>query len=70
MSDGPVLPGLDPEVRKRVVTVEIDTEHVHKMRHRAVIDGRFEFFSDEPPPMDGDDDEPYPLHYFAAGIGL
>jgi uncharacterized OsmC-like protein len=64
-----VPPGLDPSIRHRVVTIEAQTENVHKMHHRATV-GRFEFHSDEPPVMDGDDEYPTPLDYLAAAIGF
>jgi hypothetical protein len=68
--DAPKLPaGLDPDVLERVVTIEATTEHVEKMLHKAKV-REFEFFSDEPPHMDGDDEYPYPLHYLTAAIGL
>ncbi len=64
-----ILPGLDPAVLKRVVTVEARTENVGKMQHSARVHG-FEFHSDEPPEMWGDDEHPYPLDYLTAAIGL
>jgi hypothetical protein len=70
MSDGSeVLPGLDPEVRRRVVSVEVDTRNLSGMTHEAKVHG-FTFYSDEPPEMAGNDEHPYPLDYFAAAIGL
>ncbi len=48
--EGSVLPGLDPEVRKRVITVEAVTTNIGKMTHSAQVHG-FEFHSDEPPEM-------------------
>lgn len=64
-----ILPGLDPEVRKRVVTVEAMTTNLGKMQHSAQVHG-FEFHSDEPPEMWGEDDHPYPLDYLTAAVGL
>jgi hypothetical protein len=64
-----VLPGLDPDVLKRVVTVEVDTHNVRNMTHEASVHG-FTFRSDEPPEMAGDDEHPYPLDYFTAAVGL
>lgn len=60
--------GLDlPE--RGVLTIDVGTEHVDAMLHRASVDG-FEFTSDEPEWMRGTDEHPYPLHYFVAGIGM
>lgn len=64
-----ILPGLDPDVRERVVTVEAETVNLRKMQHSARVHG-FEFTSDEPPEMWGDDEHPYPLDYLTAAIGL
>lgn len=64
-----ILPGLDPAVLRRVVTVEARTENLGKMKHSARVHG-FEFHSDEPPEMWGDDEHPYPLDYLTAAIGL
>lgn len=70
--------GLDPDVLERVVTVEVDTENLEKMLHRATVHGQrdgvsrrsFTFYSDEPAELEGDDQHPYPLDYLAAAIGL
>jgi len=64
-----ILPGLDPDVRKRVVTVQATTTNLGKMQHGAQVHG-FEFRSDEPPEMWGEDEHPYPLDYFTAAVGL
>lgn len=69
MAESQVAPGLDPDVLKRVVTVEVDTTHIEKMKHRADMHG-FTFYSDEPARMNGDDNHPYPLDYFTAAIGM
>lgn len=63
------LSGLDPDVLKRVVTIEADAVHLEKMKHEAHSHG-FTFFSDEPARMGGDEEFPYPLHYFTAGVAL
>jgi hypothetical protein len=67
--DAGVVPGLDPEVRRRVVSVEVDTRNIAGMTHEAQVHG-FTFHSDEPPEMAGNDEHPYPLDYFTAAIGL
>ncbi len=67
--DSSILPGLDPDVRKRVVTVEAVTTNLGRMQHSARVHG-FEFRSDEPPEMMGEDEHPYPLDYLTAAIGL
>lgn len=64
-----ILPGLDPDVLKRVVTIEAETDHLHGMTHEARVHG-FTFHSDEPPELAGDDLHPYPLDYLTAAIGL
>lgn len=70
MDDGSrILPGLDPDVLERVVTVEAETTHIEKMKHEARVHG-FTFFSDEPPHLAGEDNHPYPLDYLTAAIGL
>lgn len=62
-------PGLDPDILHRVVTVEVETEHMRNMQHEAAVHG-FTFRSDEPDTLGGGDDHPYPLDYFTAAIGL
>lgn len=69
MDDAPILSGLDPDVRRRVVTVEASTEHIERMKHRANV-REFTFYSDEPPSLGGDEEHPFPLDYFTAAIGL
>ena len=69
MPESQLPPGLDPEVLKRVVTVEVDTVHLEKMKHQATVHG-FTFYSDEPARMAGENAHPYPLDYFTAAIGL
>ena len=69
MEESSILPGLDPDVLRRVVTVEADTEHIERMTHRAQV-RQFTFFSDEPPPLGGDEQHPFPLDYLTAAIGL
>lgn len=64
-----ILPGLDPDLLRRVVTVEAETTHLEKMRHEARV-RTFTFSSDEPPDMAGDDDYPAPLDYLTAAVGL
>ena len=70
-----VPPGVDPDILKRLVTVEAVTVHLDGIQHEATVHshdkGRtFTFRSDEPPQMIGEDEHPYPLHYFTAAIGL
>jgi hypothetical protein len=67
--DSRMLPGLDPDVLERVVSVEVETENVKGMEHRARVHG-FTFHSDEPPEMAGENKHPYPLDYLTAAIGL
>lgn len=69
MAEDQLPPGLDPDILERVVTVEAETEHIGKMKHKATAHG-FTFYSDEPDALGGDDEHPYPLHYLAAAIGL
>ena len=64
-----VLPGLDPDVLRRVLTVEVETDNIGRMHHSARVHG-FEFHSDEPPELAGDDAHPYPLDYLTAAVGL
>lgn len=64
-----ILPGLDPKILKRVVTVEAETTHIQGMTHEARSHG-FMFRSDEPPELAGDDEHPAPLDYLTAAIGL
>ena len=72
---GSIPPGVDPDILERLVTVEAATVHLDAMQHEASIhsDDRtvsYTFRSDEPPQLTGHDEHPYPLHYFAASIGL
>lgn len=69
MSESHILPGLDPDVLRRVVTVEADTEHIEKMKHRADV-RQFTFYSDEPPSLGGDEQHAFPLDYLTAAVGL
>lgn len=68
-SEGPLPPGVDPDVLHRVVTVEATTENLGGMRHEASI-RQFNFVSDEPEHMSGTDQDPAPLDYFTGAIGL
>ena len=61
--------GLDPDILERVVTISVDLANEDKMRHRADVNG-FTFHSDEGAFLGGDDEHPYPLDYFTAGVGL
>ncbi|HEX6302356.1 MAG TPA: hypothetical protein VF148_18040 [Acidimicrobiia bacterium] len=69
MADERLPPGLDPGILHRVVTIEVETEHLSDMRHEARV-RHFAFVSDEPPQMAGSDEDPAPLDYFAGAIGL
>lgn len=69
MTDDSLPPGLDPDILHRVVTIEVETEHLSGMRHEARV-RQFEFVSDEPAEMAGTDEDPAPLDYFAGAIGL
>lgn len=69
MDEEQLPPGLDPDILERVVTVEAETEHIRRMRHRATVHG-FTFYSDEPDTLGGEDQHPYPLDYLAAAVGL
>jgi len=75
-TDGPgIPPGLDPDVHERLVSIEAVTVHVDGFTHQATTlskDGSkaFTFYSDEPEDLTGNDEHPYPLHYFTAAIGL
>lgn len=53
--DQEVLPGLDPRVRRRVVSQEAPTVNVRKMLHRRTVRG-FVFYCDEPPDLWGEDE--------------
>lgn len=64
-----IPPGVDPEILHRVVTVEATTEHLEGMRHQAAV-RQFTFISDEPEQMAGTDEDPAPLDYFTAAVGL
>lgn len=67
MSDTTVPEGLDPQVRHRDVFVEADAVHLDRMRHRVRIRD-FTIESDEPESLGGDNRDPYPLDYLAAGV--
>jgi uncharacterized OsmC-like protein len=67
--DQEVLPGLDPRVRKRVVSQEAQTVNVRKMLHRGTV-REFVFYSDEPPDLWGEDEHPRPLDYLLASVGF
>jgi uncharacterized OsmC-like protein len=66
----PAIPeGLSPDVRKRVIRIEAETENVDNMVHEAHV-GKFTFRSDEPPELSGYDSQPYPLDYMTASLGM
>ena len=70
-----VPPGVDPDILERVVSVEAVTVNLGGMLHEAATESAdgsltFTFRSDEPPGMTGEDQHPYPLHYFTGAIGL
>ncbi len=64
-----LLPGLDPNIKSRVVTQEAVTQNVHRMLHEGHV-RQFTFHSDEPPDLWGEDEHPRPLDYILAGIGF
>ncbi|MFP3913945.1 MAG: hypothetical protein ACLFWM_03650 [Actinomycetota bacterium] len=64
-----IPPGVDPDILHRVVTVEAVTENLEGMRHEASV-RQFRFISDEPEEMTGTDQDPAPLDYFTAALGL
>lgn len=53
----------------RTISIEAKIEHTDRMQHVARVGG-FEFLSDEPPSIEGDDEFPYPLHYMVASVGM
>lgn len=70
-----VPPGVDPDVLERTVSIEAITVHLDGIQHEATVEAKdrghtFTFRSDEPPELIGEDQHPYPLHYFTAAIGL
>ncbi len=68
MSAEPNIPqGLDDRLSHRDVYVEVDGEHLEKMRH-AVRIREFTITSDEPASLGGENEHPYPLDYFGAGV--
>lgn len=67
MSDTAVPEGLDTRVRHRDVFVEADGVHLDKMRHQVQIRD-FTIVSDEPESLGGENRDPYPLDYLAAGV--
>ncbi len=69
MEDFESRPGLDPKVLHRDVVVEVTTEHLGKLLHKAQVHD-FTFYSDEPESLGGEDEHPYPLDYFTAAVGL
>lgn len=69
MSVAEVPEGLSPDVRKRVIRIEAETENVDNMMHEARV-GKFTFLSDEPPELSGYDSQPYPLDYMTASLGM
>ena len=50
-------------------TVSVKCEHIEKMLHKGNRD-KFNFYSDEPSRLGGDDNYPSPLTYIAGGIGF
>ncbi len=68
--------GLDSRITHREVRIEADAQHLDKMLHRVDIDDEqgvkrhFTFYSDEPEPIGGEGNYPFPLHYFAGGIAF
>lgn len=68
-SEERVPSGLDPDIRRREVVQEADTENLEKMLHRATV-REFTFDSDEPPELGGDDNHPRPLDYLIAAVGF
>jgi hypothetical protein len=59
--------GLDPGVAHREVVVEADAFHIVKMRHQALV-REFTITTDEPETLGGENQHPYPLDYFTAGV--
>lgn len=67
--DQEVLPGLDPRVRKRVVSQEAQTVNVRKMLHRGDGAG-VRFLQRRAPDLWGEDEHPRPLDYLLASVGF
>jgi hypothetical protein len=59
--------GLDPGIAHRDVSVEVQGIHLDRMKHQATI-REFTITSDEPPSLGGDNEHPFPLDYFGAGV--
>ena len=67
MTETAVPEGLDPNVRHRDVSVEADAVHLDRMRHEVRIRD-LTILTDEPESLGGDDEHPYPLDLFSAGV--
>jgi uncharacterized OsmC-like protein len=67
MADTAAPHGLDPNVRRRDVSVEADAVHIDRMRHEVRIRD-LTILTDEPPSLGGDDEHPRPLDLFTAGV--
>lgn len=70
--DGPdltKLPDIPAEVRGKTYTMSADVATVEKQLKVARF-RNFEFYSDEPPWLGGEDQYPQPLTYLAAAVGF
>jgi hypothetical protein len=59
--------GLDPRIAHRYVSVDVHGIQLDRMKHQATIRA-FTITSDEPPSLGGDNEHPFPLDYFRAGV--
>lgn len=62
-------PGLDPNVRRREVTVEADAATLERMRKEGHARG-FTVYCDEGVNVGGDNTAPPPLAYFCLALGF
>ena len=63
------LPEFTESVRGKVITMSATTRIVEKQL-KVASERHFEFFSDEPQYLGGDDMHPQPLTYISAGVGF
>ncbi len=62
-------PEFSDNVRGRLITMSATTRCIEKQL-KVATERKFEFFSDEPQYLGGDDNHPQPLTYISAGVGF
>ncbi len=68
-SDVTQLPEFSDNVRGKLITMSATIRCLEKQL-KVATERKFEFYSDEPQYLGGEDNHPQPLTYISAGVGF